>query len=87
MTPEQIRTIYVDRLNFLVDRELAERLVDLLGNRDFVGGDLLPLRREFRELSDGYVGQTVSGTGKVTSVAKPCTRQQRYVSLWQEVPK
>lgn len=41
MNADKIRTLVVDRLNFLVDRPLAEDLANLLANPDFVGGNLL----------------------------------------------
>ncbi|MFE3052286.1 hypothetical protein [Nocardia sp. NPDC059239] len=57
-------------------RREAAKTVDALG-------DLLPTGQELRELEDGYVGQSISATGVVTSVAKPCTRLQRYVTEWK----
>jgi hypothetical protein len=54
MNADDIRTLVVDRLNFLVDRPLAEDLANLLANPDFVGGNLLLERVEYKQDPDDW---------------------------------
>ncbi|MBF6358146.1 hypothetical protein IU449_26985 [Nocardia higoensis] len=61
------------------DDGYSAHVADVLAEAGF-----LPTGVEYRELEDGYAGQLVSATGKVTAVSKPATRQRRYVTAWRE---
>ncbi|MFF4026950.1 hypothetical protein ACFYY5_29280 [Nocardia elegans] len=75
MSPVDVRELVVDRLNFLVGRELAEELATLLANQDFVGGDLLPADVDYQ------TNMAIRDGERVPVVSR------RYVTHYREIQR